>query len=171
VRQDWEVSGKQLASNIDHLDEGELTFISGKSTLALSLLRLNEVLSGQILIDGQDIFSVPRSLIRHRISSLSQEPFIFPGSIRQNVDPLGVAANFDIIAALDKVGVWSTFKSTSTSGGHDETLLDETLTETSLSDGQRQLFCLARAILKKSKILILDEPTSRYVSMFQILKE
>ncbi|CAG8303457.1 unnamed protein product [Penicillium salamii] len=129
---------------------------SGKSTLALSILRLNEINSGQILIDGQDIALVFRPSIRERISCLSQEPFLFPGTIRQNADPLNAASSMQIMDALKSVGVWDSFASL----GSPEDILDSVLDESVLSQGQKQLFCLARALLKRSKILILDEPTS-----------
>ncbi|KAE8407397.1 multidrug resistance-associated protein [Aspergillus pseudonomiae] len=131
---------------------------SGKSSLALSLLRLNEIVSGQILIDGQDISAMSRSTIRQRISCLSQEPFLFPGTIRQNVDPLNILESQDIINALRCVGVWNAL--VAHHGGNDERMLDSKFNEEILSNGQKQLFCLARALLKKSKILLLDEPTS-----------
>ncbi|KAE8393320.1 multidrug resistance-associated protein [Aspergillus alliaceus] len=146
-----------------HLGAGEKIGLcgksgSGKSSLALSLLRLSEIQSGRILIDGQDISLISRTSIRQRIGCLSQEPFLFPGTIRQNADPLDILASQDIISALRCVGVWNALLAHH--DGHGETVLDAKLNESALSQGQKQLFCLARALLKKSKILILDEPTS-----------
>ena len=115
------------------------------------------------MIDGQDISFIDRSWIRQRISCLSQEPFLFPGTIRQNADPLNVITDRDIINALQCVGLWDALAATSS---HGEAVLDAKLDDSILSHGQRQLFCLARALLKKSKVLILGEPTSRYVHIF-----
>lgn len=102
-----------------------------------------------------------RSSMRQRISCLSQEPFHFPGTIRENADPVGKVSSTQIVDALKSVGVWSIL--TGSHSGTDEEVLDSTLDDSMLSQGQKQLFCLARALLKRSKILILDEPTSRYV--------
>ncbi|KAJ5806538.1 uncharacterized protein N7503_004140 [Penicillium pulvis] len=160
----WNNDAKPLLNKINlHIRAGDKFGLcgrtgSGKSTLALSLLRLNEVFSGRIVIDGQDISLLSRSTVRQRISCLGQEPFIFPGTVRQNADPLDVASSTEIIDALNSVGVWDSLVTSHNST--DEVLLDTSLDESILSQGHKQLFCLARALLKKSKILILDEPTS-----------
>ncbi|EFE37769.1 ABC bile acid transporter, putative [Trichophyton verrucosum HKI 0517] len=125
---------------------------SGKSSLVSCLLRMLEMDSGTILIDGIDISTISRQQVRSRLNTLPQEPFFLYGTVRDNVDPLQLADDEAVIGSLQDVGLWEFLEAR---GG-----LDEEVSEDKLSHGQRQLFCLARAVVKQGNILIMDEATS-----------
>ncbi|PIL25024.1 ATP-binding cassette transporter [Ganoderma sinense ZZ0214-1] len=128
---------------------------SGKSSTLLSLFRVIEPASGSIYIDGVDITRIGLHDLRSAISIVPQSPDLFEGTIRENIDPTGTATDADIWVALEQTHLKVFVESLQ--GG-----LDATVKEggSSLSAGQRQLLCFARALLRKSKILVLDEATS-----------
>ncbi|KAH9924719.1 metal resistance protein YCF1 [Fomitopsis serialis] len=128
---------------------------SGKSTLLLSLFRIIEPASGTIYLDGVDITKIGLHDLRSSISIVPQSPDLFEGTIRQNIDPTGEHQDADIWVALEQVNL-KAFVESFPEG------LDAPVREggSSMSAGQRQLLCFARALLRKSKVLVLDEATS-----------
>ncbi|KAM5453644.1 hypothetical protein McanCB56680_002853 [Microsporum canis] len=141
---------------------------SGKSSLLLALLRLLNLDSGSIVIDGYDLKSLPRDLIRNRLVAIPQEPFFLSESVRINADPSGKSSDQAIIEALKKTQIWTVLEKR---GG-----LDTHMKEQPLSRGEQQLFCLARTMLRSGKVLILDEATSNVDAetdklMQQIIRE
>lgn len=125
---------------------------SGKSTLVSVLFRMLELSNGSIRVDGIDIATISREEVRSRIIALPQDAYLLPGTVRFNIDPRGERSDVDITDALRMVGLWEIFAA---QGG-----LDAPMEVNTISHGQKQLLCLARATMRCSTILVLDEPTA-----------
>ncbi|KAI4945132.1 hypothetical protein J4E91_008109 [Alternaria rosae] len=126
---------------------------SGKSSLLLSFFHMLEnIPSGSIFIDHVDLTTVPRSSLRERLTAIPQETLIIPGSMRENMDPLQKRNVDEMSSALEKVGLASLVADR---GG-----IETNMADIGLSQGELQLFAVARALLRPSNILLVDEMTS-----------
>ena len=126
---------------------------SGKSTLCLCIFRILEANSGKILIDNYDISKICLENLRKNLTIIPQEPTLVEGSVRENIDPSNSSNDTEINEVIKEVGL-EEFMS--------DKNLDYIITEngSNISIGEKQLICIARALLKKSKIIIMDEATA-----------
>ncbi|KKK82665.1 hypothetical protein LCGC14_2801120, partial [marine sediment metagenome] len=156
------VPGVEVLEDIDlHVRAGETVAIvgptgAGKSTLTSLVVRFYDVTQGRLLIDGTDIRQVKRESVARRVGIVLQDPFLFSGTVRDNIRYGRLEATDEEIGeAARTVGAHDFIKRLPQ--GYDTVLYER---GQNLSQGQRQLIAFARAVLAEPRILILDEATA-----------
>ncbi|PWV16031.1 putative multidrug resistance-associated protein [Trypanosoma cruzi] len=155
VSMQYDDSGPKVLQRLTfHVEAGEKLAIvgrtgAGKSSIFLALLRLVKLTEGYIAIDDIDICQLPLDVIRTRLNVIPQNPVIFHGTLRKNVDPLGLHSDDEIRAALACVNLADlSLDSNIVDGGN-------------VCGGKQHQIAVARVLLKRSSLLLLDEPTSQ----------
>ncbi|KAK0642530.1 ABC transporter C family member 10 [Lasiodiplodia hormozganensis] len=137
---------------------------SGKSSLTLALFRFLQAREGRILIDGTDISRIRLQDLRSRLAIIPQDPVLFSGTLRSNLDPFDDHSDAELLDALRRVHLLGDYDDGAGATANINVFRDLQSPVArgglNLSQGQRQLLCLARAVVRRPRLMVLDEATS-----------
>lgn len=130
---------------------------AGKSTLGLTLLRIMEAEKGNVMIDGIDIRKVELKHLREKVTTIPQDPVLFEGTLRYNLDPAGKKSDQYIDGLIEKSGLQEILKLKDDQHARDFQI---DAGGNNLSAGEKQLICICRAVIRKAKVVVFDEATA-----------
>lgn len=126
---------------------------AGKTTFISSLYRNFDEYEGEIILDGSELRTVDLKTLRSGITVIPQDPYLFQDTLRNNLDPIQLKSDQEIIETLKDIGLWAKFEKNGL-----KSVIDQS--GSNLSQGEKQLLCIARALLFKKKLILLDEATA-----------
>ena len=132
---------------------------AGKTTFISTLYRNFDDYEGDIFFDGRELRTLDLKVLRSNMTIIPQDPYIFQMTLRENLDPLKEKSDEEMESLLEEVGLWDKFSK----GKGLATEIEQG--GANLSQGEKQLLCLSRALLNKNKLILMDEATANIDSV------